>query len=215
MLLQEAQWLNVRLAEMDVGALSPLLDLGSSTRHFREVEQPYIESVVFRPLAARGCKVYHVDIKAEAGVDVVADVFADADYGKLRELRPRSLINTSMLEHVRDPSEALRRFLGLLPSGGVLFLSVPYSFPYHADPLDTMFRPSPAQLESMLAGHEIRRCEIVNGTTLIGEIMTRRSLRSAGEPTFGAGWRPRPQVLLHLLWLWRPYRITCAVVVKR
>jgi len=30
----------------------------------------------------------------------------------------------------------------------------------------------------------------------------------------GKGWKFSPQVLFHLLWLWRPYRITCAVTIK-
>ena len=36
--------------------------------------------------------------------------------------------------------------LDLLPIGGLIFVTVPLSYPYHRDPIDTMFRPSLAEL---------------------------------------------------------------------
>jgi hypothetical protein len=215
MLLQEAEWLHDRLAEFPLEAISPLLNLGSSTRKFREVQQPFIAERVFDPLSRRGCRVHHVDLKAADGVDIVADLFDDAECATLRGLQPRAVLNSNLLEHVRDPADALARSLALLPAGGVLFLTVPYSFPYHADPIDTLFRPSPARMRRMLEGQDIRRCEIVAGGTLMDEVRARRDRRAADEPTFGDGWRPRWQTFLHLFWLWRTYKMTCAVAIKR
>jgi len=214
MLKEEVIWIGERLSEMDAAQLSPMLDIGSSTHKFRTVEQPYIDELIFAPLAKRGCNVHHVDLKSADGVDVVANIFDDEDYERLGALKPRSILCGSLLEHVQDPDAAVQRLLGLLPVGGVLFLTVPYSFPRHADPIDTMFRPSASRLRSMLRGLDVRHCEIVTGRTLIGELLTRRSMRKGSEPVLGKGWKFSPQVLFHLLWLWRPYRITCAVTIK-
>ena len=215
MLIEEAAWIGRQLGQLDVDQLSPMLDLGSSTRVFRTVEQPYIDSMIFAPLAKRGCDVKHVDIKLADGVDLVADIFNEQDYQRLIAVQPKSIICGSLLEHIPNPGATIKRIFGLLPKGGVLLLTVPYSFPRHADPIDTMFRPSAAALSGLLGEQDVRRCEVVTGRTLIGELLTRRSMRSAGEPVLGRGWKLRPQVLYHLLWLWRPYRITCALAVKR
>jgi len=214
MLREEAAWMGRRLAEFDVGQLSPMIDLGSSTRVFRTVEQPYVDSTIFAPLVRRGCDVKHVDIKEADGVDVVADIFNEQDYQRLVALQAKSIICASLLEHIPNPASTIRRIFGLLPKGGLLLLTVPYSFPRHADPVDTMFRPSPATLSEMLRDQNVRYCEVVTGRTLIGELLTRRSMRGAGEPVLGKGWKVRPQVLFHLFWLWRPYRITCALAIK-
>ena len=123
--------------------LSPLLNLGASTRHFRQVEQPYIDELVFRPLEARGVRVIHSDLKAAEGVDLVGDVFDDADFARLKAANPRSVICTHMFEHVLDREELARRLLSLLPERGLFFVTVPSSYHEHHDPIDTMYRPTP------------------------------------------------------------------------
>ena len=101
----DAEWLGRTLAGSSTEELSPLLNLGASTRHFRQVEQPYIDELVFRPLEARGVRVIHSDLKAAEGVDLVGDVFDDADFARLKAARPRAVICTHMFEHVRDREE--------------------------------------------------------------------------------------------------------------
>ena len=95
----DAEWLGRTLAELKPEELSPLLNLGASTKHFRQVEQPYIDKLVFRPLEARGVRVIHSDLKAAEGVDLVGDVFDNADFARLQAAKPRSVICTHMFEH--------------------------------------------------------------------------------------------------------------------
>ena len=63
----EAIWLACELSRITPAMLSPLLDIGSSTRHYREVEQPWVEEFLFAPLGERGVRVVHCDIKTGAG----------------------------------------------------------------------------------------------------------------------------------------------------
>src|SRR5215471_18108474 len=93
----DARWLGQTLAGLKPAELSPLLNLGASTRHFREVEQPYIAELVFRPLEARGVRIVHCDLKAAAGVDIVGDVFDDVDFARMHAVQPRAVICTHML----------------------------------------------------------------------------------------------------------------------
>ena len=68
----EAEKLCALLAGRD--DISPLLNLGSSTGHFRRVTKPHIEALLFAPLRRAGVEVVHCDIKRDEGVDLVADV---------------------------------------------------------------------------------------------------------------------------------------------
>ena len=152
----DAEWLGRTLAALSTEELSPILNLGASTRHFRQVEQPYIDELVFRPLEARGVRVIHSDLKAAEGVDLVGDVFDDADFARLKAANPRSVICTHMFEHVLDREELARRLLSLLPERGLFFVTVPSSYHEHHDPIDTMYRPTP--ISSRLCSPDSRSC---------------------------------------------------------
>ena len=164
MMLCDAEWLQGTFARSPSDDLSPILNLGSSTRHFRQVEQPYIAELVFRPLAARGIRVVHCDLKVAEGVDIAGDVFDDADFDRLQAVAPRAVICTHMLEHVLDREELARRLLALLPQGGLFFVTVPSSYHEHHDPIDTMYRPTPDELAALFAGQRI-----LDKTELVGD----------------------------------------------
>ena len=151
----DAKWLGGVFAGMSREDLSPIVNLGSSTRHFRTVEQPYIQELVFGPLEARGIRVVHCDLKAADGVDLVGDVFDDADFARLQAVGARAVICTHMFEHVLDRGELSRRLLALLPAGGLFFVTVPSSYHEHNDPIDTLYRPTPEELAGMFAGQQI------------------------------------------------------------
>ena len=69
MLIEEAQWLRSKLDALDPDRVFPMCNIGSSTEHFRRVEQPYIDKYLFEPARARNLEVVHVDTKAAAGID--------------------------------------------------------------------------------------------------------------------------------------------------
>jgi SAM-dependent methyltransferase len=93
------------------------------------------------PLTRSGCRVIHLDMKKADGVDVSGDLTDPAFVEKLASLRVRSVLCSNVLEHVTDPARLARRLEELLPAGGYLIVTVPHEFPYHADPIDTLFRP--------------------------------------------------------------------------
>jgi hypothetical protein len=159
----DAKWLGKVLQNYSVEELSPIVNIGSSTRQFRTQVQPFIDELIFAPLATRGVQVIHSDIKDGDGIDISCDIFDDAGLAKLKALNPKALICTHMFEHVTDRELLAQRLLSLLPAGGLFFITVPMSYHYHADPVDTMFRPNPDELAQLFSGNSILQKEVLVG----------------------------------------------------
>jgi hypothetical protein len=214
----EARWLRRALEVYPPARLSPLLDLGSNDLEFRRNRQPWIEEQVFRPLRERGVAVVHVDCRAGEGVDIRADLTDPADLPRLRALRPRALLCCNLLEHVPIPAVVARHCLDLLTAGGLAFVTVPFSYPYHRDPIDTLYRPTPAELAALFNG-TLRRDATVLGAGLsyrdaIRErpwlVLRHLARLPAPLPAF-ARWR---RSIAKLYWLAAEYRVSCAVLEK-
>jgi hypothetical protein len=161
----EARWVGDKLLACPPQSLSPLLNVGSSTRAFREETQPWIKRVIFEPLATRGVETVHLDFRAGEGIDLRADLLDDADFARVGTRRYRALLCCNILEHVVDAAEFARRCVALVEPGGLILVTVPYSYPRHGDPIDTMYRPSPAEAATLFP-----RTTVVEGKILdVGE----------------------------------------------
>jgi hypothetical protein len=214
----EARWLRCALDAFPPERLSPLLNLGSSSVEVREGTQPWIEDQVFLPLRARNVEVVHVDMRELPGVDVQADLTDPADLRRLRALRPRALLCCNLLEHVIEPGRLAHDCLDLVAVGGLLFVTVPFSYPYHRDPIDTMYRPNPAELAELLCG-----ARLLDSTILGTGVSYRDAVRERPWLLLRHLWRlPIPflsfekwqRSMARLYWLAAEYRITCAVFEK-
>jgi hypothetical protein len=147
----EARWLRGMLDGFPPDRLSPLLSLGSSSAEIREAVQPWIADQVFHPLQTRGVEVDHVDMRELSRVDVRADLTDPSDMRRLSLFRARAVLCCNLLEHVAEPERLARHCLELVAPGGLLFVTVPFSYPHHRDPIDTMYHPGPAVLAELLA----------------------------------------------------------------
>lgn len=214
----EACWLRRALEAFPPERLSPMLNLGSSSAVVREAIQPWIEAEVFCPLRSRGIETVHVDMRDLPGVDVQADLTDAADVERLGSLRPKALLCCNLLEHVLEPEQLARHCLDLLPPGGLVFVTVPFSYPYHRDPIDTLYRPSPAELSELFGG-----ARMLDGTVLGAGVSYRDAVRERPWILLRHVWRfPVPFVsfekwkrsMARLYWLVAEYRITCAVFEK-
>jgi len=214
----DAEWLASELQKRSVAELSPLLNLGASTRRFREVEQPHIHELVFAPLQARSVQVVHADLKEADGVDIAGDVFDDAVLEKMRAPAPRAIICTHMFEHVLDRDALARRLLALLPVGGLFFVTVPSSYHEHHDPIDTMYRPSPDQLAMLFPGHAILQKNELTGHTYWAHVRRRpftiffRHFTRFFVPFLG--WRQWKRSMSKLYWLFWPYKVAAIIGQK-
>jgi hypothetical protein len=129
---------------------------------FRTNTQPYIEQNIFGPLRERGGTVYHLDIKSAPGVDIVGDLLDPTFLRQIRGMKIRSAMMCNVLEHVVLRQQICDAVMEVLPIGGYLFVSGPYKYPYHADPIDTMFRPTIAEMHAHFPGTRIIDGAVIN-----------------------------------------------------
>jgi SAM-dependent methyltransferase len=216
-LANEAKWLSAYFARKDNDALGTVLNIGSSTADFRQRIQPFVEAQIFGPLTKRGVPIVHTDIKAADGVDIVADIMNDDDLERLRSLKAKTILCSNMLEHVPSPLRMAERLSTLVPPGGVLLITVPNSYPYHPDPIDTLLRPDINQLSGFFRELKLLDGGIVEGPTVVQEftknpmLLPRRVVRSfIPFPRFGI-WL---STLDRWRWLFRHYKATCIALSK-
>jgi SAM-dependent methyltransferase len=150
MLHEESVWIKRQLDGLK--SVKEVLDVGSSTRHFRTVTQPYIDANVFKPLRDRGVRVSYLDQKGGDDIDYAADVesLKPEQIGKYFDL----VLCCSLLEHVHQPKKAAASITSLIKPGGYLLITVPRAYRHHGDPIDTMFRPTTEELVAMFPDME-------------------------------------------------------------
>ncbi|MDI1450703.1 methyltransferase domain-containing protein [Polyangium sp. 6x1] len=157
MFVDESAWIRDVLAGTEFPKGATVLDIGSSTLHFRTVVQPHLDRNVFAPLRARGLQVLHLDARPEPGVDIVADVTNLKGVERTFDL----VLCTNLLEHVTDREATLRHVARVVAPGGLLVLTVPRRYPIHRDPIDTGYRPTAAELVALLGWPEVLRQEVL------------------------------------------------------
>jgi SAM-dependent methyltransferase len=81
----------------------------------------------------RDAKVVCVDIEDRPGVDLVADAH---DLHMVANESVDCVTTVSVLEHVRNPRKVMQEIYRILKPGGIVYISVPFIFPFHADPYD-------------------------------------------------------------------------------
>jgi SAM-dependent methyltransferase len=152
MLPEEARWLGRHLGTLNGDDISPMCNIGSASEEFRTVYQPYIESEIFAPLRRRGIQVLHVDARMDHGVDLVGDLTDETFLERLTARKFNAVMCCNLLEHVTDRPLVRDAIMSMLRPGGLIIISVPNLFPYHEDPIDTMFRPGVADLRALFPG---------------------------------------------------------------
>jgi SAM-dependent methyltransferase len=194
----EAAWLAQRLAGYSAEALSPVLNLGSSTEDFRCRAQPWIDELIFAPLRRRKVEVIHCDLKQAPGVDLTHNILEDEGFAALKALKPRTVLLCNILEHVLEPGLLTRRALDVLQPGGRLIVTVPRSYPHHRDPIDTMFRPTPEDV-----------------ATFVPEaILEHAAILPTGNHWDDIFAKPRKIQSKRFKWLFTPYKVSFAVLLK-
>lgn len=216
----EAEKLCALLAGRD--DVSPLLNLGSSTGDFRLVTKPHIEASLFAPLRRAGVEVVHCDIKQDEGVDLVGDVTDPAFADMLAARHFRAVLLANLLEHVRDRTAIASACERIAGPGGLILATVPQSYPFHADPIDTGYRPSPQELAALFPGSEPIYLTTIEGGTL-GERLRAQGRSAWREILSTAMWllispaRPRTAAAKLHRWRWfrRPFRVSIALLRVR
>jgi hypothetical protein len=216
--IEEASWIGQQVRAL--GGIRTVLNLGSGSQRFREVSKPYIQAEIFQPLISAGANVVHSDQHKGAGIDVSGDVFDPEVQARLRALHPDAVLACNIMEHLE--SRLREGFPGildtLLRSGGVLVVTVPYSYPYHADPIDTLYRPSPADIAALFPRYAVVASAVIRSGSYGDEFVAGGPLRMSRKVLRMLFPFVRPRRWLshahRMMWLFRPYLISAVVLRK-
>ncbi|MGB3421516.1 MAG: methyltransferase type 11 [Dolichospermum sp.] len=218
MFREEAKWLANIIYSLNPNSVFPMLNIGSSNKKFREEEQPWIDELLFKPARTKGYSVIHTDIKNDIGVDLVGDLCNLDFLKKLSEMNIQSVICSNLLEHINNREEISKIISSIVPKNGYLFVTVPYKYPYHCDPIDTMFRPSIQELSSLFPDFKI-----VNGEILLGGYLVKSTTTTPILYTLAMLIRLMLPIyqplrwfdsLKYALWLFKDISVTCIVLKK-
>src|SRR5688572_11154320 len=125
---EEAEALAQWVRELELPSGSVCLNIGSSTREFREEQQPHVAERFIRPLERAGIRFIHCDMKKADGVDEVGDVL-DPDFRhELKRHNASLLVCSNLLEHLTDPQRFASACAELVEEGGYGIFSVPLAY---------------------------------------------------------------------------------------
>jgi hypothetical protein len=176
MLVEESIWLKNVFSQHFSEDNFPLLNIGSSTESFRKEVQPFIYKNVFEPLELKKFKVIHTDIKPMPGVDITGDL-NDADFRTtLTGMGVKSILCSNLLEHLAEPKVICNSILTLLKKGDLILVTVPYRFPFHKDPIDTLLRPTVEELVAYFPGTVVLDSAIVTANDSLRQVFMKNKL---------------------------------------
>ena len=158
---KEAIWLSGSLVKYGGSDLSPLLDVGSSTLTYRTIIQPWIENDIFSQLRKKGITIIHFDKKKDDGIDITGDIESIQFSSQISDMKFRSIFLFSILEHVMNRQIIAKNIDKVLEEGGLLFVTCPFNYPYHRDPIDTLFRPGVEEIGELFPQMKVLSHEIV------------------------------------------------------
>jgi hypothetical protein len=138
------------------------------------------------------------------GVDIVLD-FEKKKIKKIIGLK--SIFVNNLLEHVAYPEAVAKKIEELIPSGGYIFVSCPYKYPYHPSPIDNMFRPTPSQLALLFPKCNVVAYDIVYGETLLDALSKSDGFKIPSIKYWHS-------ILSHLTFINRKFAVSCLVLEK-
>jgi SAM-dependent methyltransferase len=165
MLLEESNWIKINI----LNSTKPgdrILNIGSSSRKYRTQIQPHIEKNIFKPLIDNKVDVIHTDIVNENGVDIVGDLTKPEFISQLKKNKYDLVLCSNLLEHLIEKQTIVEAILEILPKNSKAIITVPYNYPYHLDPIDTMYRPNINELHQLFENTELIKGEIVIGKSV-------------------------------------------------
>lgn len=213
---EEAAYLCAWLSMQAPAELSPLIELGASTQAFLDTH-PHVENDLLGPLVRRGVRIVKTDLQPGPHIDIAGDIYDPAVQAKLQAVGAKCVLCCNIFEHVADRDTFARVCDEILSPGGMIVVTVPESYPLHMDPIDTYYRPKPAEIAQLFPGYVVLARETVVSGTAAGEMdapwldvfrVIRRAVLLRG------GVDASKARLHRLLWLFRHYRISVAVLRK-
>jgi len=130
-----------------------VINLGAGDLSKTRLNKPWIDMNVFAPLKDRGLKTVNVDLFDFPGIDKTVDFSQPQALQFLTEYHsPKLVILANVLEHISQSTRdnLVKELKRNLKKSDYLLISAPHAYPYHPDPIDSMYRPSFVDLQALL-----------------------------------------------------------------
>ena len=196
-----------------------IINLGSGNVKQLKKTKPWVSKNVFDLFKKQKAKILHVDAENFPGVDIVQDLSEPNSLAFCDSLKGSKLfILANVLEHIpkKAHAEFLKKIYSKMNSKDGLIITVPYDYPYHADPIDTMYRPSPNELKKLLPLTWLKG-EIISAGSYKDEFRRMnilKKIRNLLKPLW-IFQKPSKWLENHrLFYLFKPYQITIVFGIK-
>ena len=176
--------------------------------------KPWVDENVFHTLTKGKCRLTHTDLFNFEGIDRTIDLSQTdcLDFTNTM-LGTRLFLCANVFEHLTSKTRAtaIKAIASALKPKDFLLVTVPQSYPYHPDPIDTMFRPSPEELSALFDLHWLKTQTIEAGS--FSEDLRGMPLLKRARKLIKPLWvfqSPRNYIsnIHRLTFLTRPYRIS-------
>jgi len=218
MRIEEAKWIIDQINKLNISNVR-LLDIGGSTQNFRNDRQPFINDIIFTSLVKLNIEVVHSDIKNAEGVDFAGDILNKEFREVIKKMSFPIILASNLLEHVRNLHAFCEALEYILPAQGILIITVPNLYPYHRDPIDTLFRPDVKEVVSLFPGCDLKTGTILESseshikTLLKNPYNLLLTLKNWMIPRYGfREWKKRCNDIPNIF---KCYKMTCVVFQKR
>ena len=105
--------------------------------------------------------ILNFDLFPGKGVDISGDIMHDDCFSALIQHKWGAVFVFNVLEHLAHRTAICSRIEQLLSKGGYLLVSVPFKYPVHNDPIDSLFRPTPDEVLQLFPSCELVRSDII------------------------------------------------------
>lgn len=195
------------------------VNLGSGEVSRLLEKKPWVEDQIFSPLREKGIRIIHVDQLRCQGVDIFCDLGSPHAFDFLDYVEAaRLFLLANVMEHLEPElrDQIIPRIYSAMRVGDALLVTAPFDYPYHPDPIDTMFRPGPSDLIRRAPLNWVREAIVEAGSfrrefdQMNGWKKVRKLIRPLWPFQSISSWRRS----LRIKWLFKPYRVTVVLGIK-
>jgi hypothetical protein len=138
--------------ERHIKKIGSVINLGSGDIRKLKKDKPWVFKHVFDPLTKKSL-VIHADIDSFNGACQICNLTKSNALDFINTTpKPRLFILANVLEHVPKKSVKiiLNKIFKAMNKGDFFLITAPYSYPYHPDPIDSMYRPEPKAIAGLI-----------------------------------------------------------------
>jgi len=211
------KWIDLQDGESNL----TLLVLGAGQVDILRKKKPWIHDEIYSRFVSRDFRVVTVDLFPYDGVDMVLDLSSPSAMSTVKECIPErcAVLLCNVLEHV--PKKKRKEVFGFAETlakncGGLFVCTVPFDYPYHPDPIDTMFRPSCDDLLSMTTEGGYSHAETVVCGSFLEEFQRMsffKKIRVILRPLWILSkWSKYRSKVSRLQYLFKPYKVSVIAI---